>query len=109
MAVESQFANEAQRATGWERAFAVIFIVLLTGAFLNLFLTPEQQLDPSEGLAAMRYLWAAIYLGVLILMRRRCRGSLALLLQERALLLLTALAIVSAIWSDAPGTTLRRS
>jgi exopolysaccharide production protein ExoQ len=109
MAVESQFANEGQRATGWERAFAVVFIVLLTGAFLNLFLTPEQQLDPSEGLPAMRYLWAAIYLGVLILLRQHCKGSLALLLRERALLLLTALAILSAIWSDAPTTTLRRS
>lgn len=109
MTAESQLVEEEERPTGWERAFAAVIIVLLTGAFMNLFLTPEQQLDPSEGLPVMRYLWAAIYVVVLIMLRRYCKGSLGLLLQERAILLLTALAVVSAIWSDAPGTTLRRS
>jgi len=96
-------------ATLVERCFCVLFLILLTGAFVNLFLTPEQILDPGEGIAGARYLWAAIYLAALIFWARHCKGSLKTLLNERAILLLVSLAIVSVVWSDSPSTTFRRS
>jgi exopolysaccharide production protein ExoQ len=105
----NQFASASQPASSAERCFNVLFLVLLTGAFVNLFLTPEQILDPGGGMAGARFMWAAIYAGVLFFWLRYCRGSLKLLLSERAILLLVALAIVSVIWSDSPATTFRRS
>lgn len=98
-----------QPASVGERCFTVVFLVLLTGAFVNLILTPEQILDPGEGMAGARYMWAAVYAGALLYGHRYCRGSLKLLLNERPILLLVLLAIVSVIWSDSPATTFRRS
>lgn len=96
-------------ASSAERSFSVVFIVLLTGAFMNLFLTPEQILDPAEGMAGARFMWAAIYGGALIFLLRSCRRSLALLLSERPIVFLVLLAAVSVFWSDSPSTTFRRS
>ncbi len=81
----------------------------MTGAFANLFLTPEQILDPGKGMAGARYTWAAIYAGVLILWLRNCKGTIKLLLNERLILFLVVLAIASVLWSDAPAITFRRS
>jgi exopolysaccharide production protein ExoQ len=109
MQEKSQHGLDSKPASFAERCFSVLFLVLLTGAFVNLFLTPAQILDPGEGMAGARYMWAAIYAGVLILWFRYCKGSLKLLLNERLILFLVLLAIVSVIWSDSPGTTFRRS
>jgi exopolysaccharide production protein ExoQ len=109
MSENNQIASVSQPASLAERCFNVVFIVLMTGAFVNLFLTPEQILDPGKGMAGARYMWAAIYAGVLILWLRNCRGSIKLLLNERPILFLVLLAIASVIWSDAPATTFRRS
>lgn len=109
MSDENQVASVPEPVHWLELLFVAMFILLLTGAFMNLFMSPEKQLDPAEGLPGMRYVWAVIYAGVLILWRRHCKGSLDRLLRQRAILALTGLAIVSTIWSDSPATTMRRS
>jgi O-antigen ligase len=108
MSEEVQIAPNVAPPTWLEYAFVTVILLLLTGAFMNLFISPEQQLDPGEGMPGMRYIWAAIYAGVYFLWRRHCRDSFHFLLEQRAILLLTALAIASAAWSDSPATTLRR-
>ena len=109
MSEQNHIASVPQPASLAERCFNVVFIILMTGAFLNLFLTPDQILDPGKGMAGARYMWAAIYAGVLILWLRNCKGTIKLLLNERPILFLVLLAIASVLWSDAPATTFRRS
>lgn len=99
---------EHGEAPAWERVFAVAILVLLTGAFMNLFLSPEQQLDPGEGLAGIRYVWAAIYAGVLAIWWRTGTERRGLLFERKAIVALVALALASAAWSDSPATTMRR-
>src|SRR5580704_217696 len=105
----SQTGVDAPPADFAERCFNVLVLVFLTGAFMNLFLTQEQVVDPGEGVAGARYMWGAIYVGVIILWSRHCKGSLKRLWNERAIVVLVSLAIVSAVWSDSSSTTLRRS
>lgn len=109
MSEQNHIASVPQPASLAERCFNVVFIILMTGAFVNLFLTPDQILDPGKGMAGARYMWAAIYAGVLILWLRNCKGTIKLLLNERPILFLVLLAIASVLWSDAPATTFRRS
>lgn len=109
MSDENQIALEPESPSWWELVFVVLFLILLTGAFMNLFMTPDRQMDPAEGLPWMQWIWAAIYAGVVFLWHRHCRGSIGLLGQERTIVALTSLAIASAVWSDSPATTLRRS
>ncbi len=108
MTIKTKSDSPSQPAPLGERGFVVLFLVLLTGAFVNLFISPEQILEPGEGMPGMRYMWAVMYLITLVLWLRHCKGSLRLLLQERTMLFLVAFAIVSVVWSDSPETTLRR-
>ena len=109
MSEQNQIGSDSQPASLVERCFNVVFIILMTGAFVNLFLTPEQVLDPGQGMAGARCMWGAIYASVLICWLRNCKGTLKLLLNERLILFLVLLAIASVLWSDAPATTFRRS
>jgi exopolysaccharide production protein ExoQ len=109
MLENNQSASASCPPSQAERCFTVLFLVLLTGAFVNLFISPEQILEPGEGMPGARLVWAAVYVGALIFWLRHCKGYLKVFLNERAILMLVSLAIVSAVWSDSPTTTLRRS
>jgi len=108
MSEEAQVTPIAEPPTWSEYAFVTVILLLLTGAFMNLFISPEQQLDPGEGLPGMRYVWAAIYVGVVVLWWRRGSENRSLLFERRAIIGLVALALASAAWSEAPATTMRR-
>jgi exopolysaccharide production protein ExoQ len=92
-----------------ERCFTVVVLLYSTGAFVNLFISPGQLLDSGAGIPALRDVWAIIYLVTLVFWLRHCKGSLKLLQKQWPIALLTALALASALWSNFPEITLRRT
>lgn len=96
-------------ATRTERAFAVLVLLACTGAFFNLLPGQESTSAGPAGNLGMRLLWMALYVCVLFLLIRHCKGFLRALVGEPWLLALLVLAFLSMAWSQAPGITLRRS
>jgi exopolysaccharide production protein ExoQ len=91
-----------------ERCFSVMVLLLSAGGFMNLFMPKDFGLDPGEGMPAMRWIWAFIYLVTILLLREHCPGFVRVVLREWPITLLVLLVLASTVWSDVPGLTLRR-
>jgi exopolysaccharide production protein ExoQ len=90
-----------------EQVFAMIFLLLSTGAFMNLFL--GRSFNATKGLPIMQEIWVVVYLVVLFFLFTECHGVWTLLLRGWPFLLLLAVVLLSGVWSDAKDLTVRRS
>lgn len=90
-----------------ERSFTVVAILLSTGAFANLWMTPERFTDLRVGDVLQELFWVATYALSAVLLWRHSRGSFRQLVKEKWILALVALALSSAAWSEVPMVTLR--
>jgi exopolysaccharide production protein ExoQ len=97
-----------RQVAGGEKAFVVIVLLLSLGAFANLTVTGPIQTQ-NMGMLGMQVLWSSLYLIMLMLYSRNCSEPLRTLLRTRPFMILLAFTFLSAIWSEAPGLTLRRS
>ncbi|MDD3653303.1 MAG: O-antigen ligase [Desulfotomaculaceae bacterium] len=94
----------------WEKAFAVAGLLLSTGALFPLLREDcGAAFNPVQGDIIMQGLWSVIYLVTVLLLFVRFRQVVSIAFKDKLLWLLVGLALVSVIWSDAPGLTLRRS
>jgi len=99
----------AHTGPSWlERCFSVLVLLYSAGGFMNLFMPAGFGLAPGEGIPAMRWVWAFIYLVTILLLRRHCPGFVRVVLREWPITLLVLLVLVSTVWSDVPWLTLRR-
>jgi O-antigen ligase len=101
--------DNANKPGAGEKAFAVLVLILMTGAFVNLFTTKGPSIEQEKGSMAAQIGWSLVYLVTLTLLVRHCRGFLRSFVREPLLALLLILAILSTMWSGVPGLTLRRS
>jgi O-antigen ligase len=89
-----------------EKAFVWVALFLSTGACQNLWLNthvaPTQ--NANVGSASITLL---IYLVTLVLLALHCKGWMGLFLREWPLVTISGLAIISAIWSEAPAVSIR--
>lgn len=93
-----------------EKGFAIVVLLLSTGAFLNLFLKHGKFIfESNAGLPFMELIWSGLYLVVLFFAVKEARGIWHLLLREWPFLLLLTICLLSISWSDAKGLTARRS
>jgi exopolysaccharide production protein ExoQ len=93
-----------------ERGFAIGFLLLSTGAFMNLFLAHRKlAFESGAGLPFMQVVWSILYFCVLFFLIGESRGFSRLLLRGWPFLLLLAVTLLSIIWSDVRGLTARRS
>ena len=93
-----------------EKLFAVIVLFLSTGAIFPLLrLEAGGDLADPEGDPVMQAAWGIIYLITLLLILPRLGDALRIIRREKYTFLLTALVLLSVIWSDEPAITLRRS
>ena len=91
---------------------ATVFVFLLasTGLLVS-FLRAQQggsDLNVGEGDPITEVLWLGVYAVMILLFFVRWRSLLSVALRDKLLLLLTAVAIFSVLWSVAPEVTLRR-
>lgn len=106
MPMQVQHSGEPQT---YEKAFTVLVLLLMTGAFVNLTVKPGLNTEQASGVLWMQIAWALIYLSTFRLLRLHCRDFLQHFLREPFLVLLPCLALLSTLWSDAPSVTFRRS
>jgi exopolysaccharide production protein ExoQ len=99
--------QQVREAGVMEKAFTVLVLTLMTGAFLNLSL-PDPA-DQANGVLGWQIVWSLIYLIIFALLLRRCKGFIQAFFQPRLLVLLLSLTLISTLWSEAPSTTFRRS
>jgi exopolysaccharide production protein ExoQ len=92
-----------------EKMFVVFALLLSTGAFMNLMVTPGENVDDASGMVVMQVLWVLIDVATVFLLIRHCKGFAKVLLKEPLLIALVGLALTSVLWSEAPGLTVRRS
>ncbi|MDD4169646.1 MAG: O-antigen ligase [Desulfotomaculaceae bacterium] len=105
-------ATEVKRESifWWEKAFAVAGLLLSTGAFFPLWREGSGvAFNPVQGDIIMQGLWSGIYLVTFFLLFVRFRQVVSLAFKDKLLWLLVGLALVSVLWSEVPGITLRRS
>ncbi len=93
---------------GGERFFTMFVFVLASGAFTNL-MGGEEGAGKGVLSVIMQTIWSVVYLATLVLVQRSCKGFLAAVRRDKLLFLLVALTMVSALWSDDPALTFRRS
>ncbi|MFO1059745.1 MAG: O-antigen ligase family protein [Dongiaceae bacterium] len=97
---------------GLPARLAIVGVLLaLTNAVLPVMLTgdlPEDALLPDTARAILARAWLPVYAAILLLLARHPTASLGGLLRQRLLLALPLLAMLSALWSLDPATSLRR-
>jgi O-antigen ligase len=106
MLPEKVYANKPGAG---EKAFTIVVLVLMTGAFVNLFGTTGPNLEQEKGTVAAQIGWSLVYSVTLWLLFRHCRGFIRAFLREPLLALLLVLAVLSTMWSGVPALTFRRS
>ncbi len=94
-----------------DSCFAVIAIFLLTGALTPLLLSSSiEEAELTEGSLWLQVQWSLIYLiTIILLFRNDLSGKLKFFAAEKWLLALLLTALVSFLWSEYPGTSLRRT
>lgn len=92
-----------------ERAFAVLVLLMGSGAFMTLATTQGQMSNQAGGILGLQILWALTYLITFTLLLRYCPGSFRQIIKEWPLVGFVALALISTFWSDDPSITFRRS
>jgi len=95
-------------ATRWEVVFAVVALVISTGAFITLLPGDYFAIeDAARGESAAQFIWAGIYLIILVMAWNRRHQLWSLCLRDKGLLALTGWACVSILWSGLPAVTAR--
>lgn len=96
-----------------EKGFAVLVLLLFTGALIPLILYQEGGTitapDASQGDAKAQVIWFVIYLVTFLLLAARWRYVVRVAARDKLLWILVGIALASVLWSDAPEITLRRS
>lgn len=93
-----------------ERAFVVVSLLLLSGAFIPLLRLQSGFVpDPVQGDPLMQTILLAVYGATPLLLLRNRRAAMAVARRDKILWVLIGLAVLSALWSRAPAVTLRRS
>ena len=90
-----------------ERAFAVVAILVLSGALLRMGADPDAAAEGGGG-AVRQAALLAVYAGTLAVVALRLRAVARAAFRHPPVTLITLLAVASAAWSVAPGITLRR-
>jgi O-antigen ligase len=90
-----------------EKGFAVLVLLLSTGAFLNLGL--DSNSDFEAGRTGMEMAWLLLYLGTITVFLKYCSRAKEVLKGELWLILLVTFALASVLWSDYPSFTARRA
>src|ERR1700722_11439826 len=90
-----------------ERAFTVFVLVLSTGAFLNLVIDRDQDLE--AGMPALQVIWILVYAITAVLLSKHSEGLADKLKGELWLILIVGPCLLSTLWSDDPFVTARRS
>jgi exopolysaccharide production protein ExoQ len=97
-------------ATRWEVVFVVIALVISTGAFITLLPGDYFAIeDAVQGESAAQFIWAGIYLIILVLVWNRRHQLWSFCLRDKGLLALTGWACVSVLWSGLPAVSARHS
>lgn len=91
-----------------EKMFAVMVLLLESGAFSTLAVTEGQITNQAGGSFAWQIFWILIYLATISLICRHCPGFLRQILRAWPLVAFTVLAVVSTAWSDDPALSFRR-
>jgi exopolysaccharide production protein ExoQ len=91
-----------------EKAFIVTVLVGSLGAFQNLLVTGRIQTQ-NMGMLGMQILWSLVYLVVLAMFARSCTNPFARLCSLSPIIAVVLLAFISALWSQDPQLTMRRS
>jgi exopolysaccharide production protein ExoQ len=98
---------EARPAAVWEKALALAGFLILLGTFRSILLSGAERTDGSR---LFQLISSAIYLsGIVILARGIPAWALIVLRRSWPLVILTALPLLSVMWSQAPGASLRRA
>jgi exopolysaccharide production protein ExoQ len=90
-------------------AFTVGVLVVATGACQTLVTDSSSAKAGVEGTPVLQAIWACIYIIVAIRASSRYRAILDTIRANKLLIALVLLAVVSAVWSEDRGLTLRRS
>ena len=110
--------NAHQKSSLWllEQTYALIGLMHMVGAFKFLTITGAdiQQLQTgavqlTDGSLGFQIFGSAIYMIALIVLLPRYQDVIALLIRNKALVCFVGLIMISALWSDLPTVTLRRS
>ncbi len=93
------------------RGFVVfVFLLASTGALIPLLRQKGGSVvDVSGGDPITQAVWLMVYATVLFLIASRWRRFVGVIMNDKFLLLLVSIALVSVLWSAAPEVTLRRS
>ena len=91
-----------------EKAFVVFVLLIALGAFQNLQVTGPIATQ-NMGMVGMQILWSILYLITWVLYSRSCGNPFRALFVVSPLIVVVAFAFVSAIWSQDPWLTARRS
>ena len=109
-------AKAVKLSVSLEKAFAVLVLLLSTGALVQLLLNPGlgSTFPPTsqflaEGDPINQAIWVGIYCIVLLLVIARWKQFIQVTTRDKLLLLLVGIALLSVLWSDAPEVTLRRT
>jgi exopolysaccharide production protein ExoQ len=90
-------------------AFTFLVLLLGTGAFQSLVLDNSTPDAVAEGSPVMQGLWLAIYALATLRAIRHYRDIKETVRANKLLMLLVLIAMLSAVWSEDPGVTVRRS
>lgn len=90
-------------------AFTILVLFLGTGAFLSLMMDHSDPATATEGSAVMQLVWSLIYVLVLARAASRYREIWRVARENKFILLLLVLALVSTAWSEDAGLTIRRA
>ena len=102
-------ARSVDPPRAWEKIFAVLALLLLSGAFLALLGAKDEAASGAgEGNLLAQAGYVSIYGITFLLVVTRIRRFAHVATREPLLVLLVALAVVSVLWSVAPEITLRR-
>jgi len=92
-----------------EKIFTIIVLFISTYAVIPHLRKNLTAFDPFKGDIFIQSLWAAIYILAFFLLYRRWHYTARIAFLDKTICFLVGLAFISAIWSDAPLVTLRRS
>ena len=93
----------------FDSTFTIAVLILATTAFQSLLFNPENPEAGVQGSPVLRVVWAVIYTIVAVRAYQNRSEIVSAIRANKFLFLLVLLTLVSTIWSDAPGLTLRRS
>ena len=92
-----------------DSGFTIAVLILATTAFQSLVLNPSNPDAGVQGSPEMRAIWAAVYAIVVVRAFTNRNQIIDAIRANKFLLLMILMAVVSTVWSAAPGLTLRRS